>query len=345
MHKKITLSILSLALAFGLQAQATLTFGVHGKLRAESLNFKQIGDVTPTPAGENQVWDFSSVTIVKDTFPITFSADSRVQHNAENSISITEGGDKTFFFSSSAKQKLYYGTNAANATIRFTTPMVDLRFPFKYGDAVTGAMDGSYSSVNETSKITGVYTNTADATGTLILPNGDRVENVLRVKYKREYDQEYLGTPYHFSVTMYKFYITEYAYPIVSLQYVKTDCDCACKSEYQKNYINYSFEKSKKEDDCNKSLKRLEYSIYPNPVENDMSINFKVKEAGKIRMDLMDLNGQILELVTDKNYEEGEYTIKTNINRFATPNIFLRIEDKNGSYSEKIIRRYGNRKK
>lgn len=81
------------------------------------------------------------------------------------------------------------------------------------------------------------------------------------------------------------------------------------------------------------------FVTYPNPVTNTLSINYYVKEAGFVSLQLFDLSGRLVkEILSENNSTAGNKTQTVNMNSGLKSGVyFLRYTNENNVETKKIV--------
>ncbi|GEM_PF-519698 len=156
-------------------AQNTLTAPLNMMRGGDILHKRQIAAPDPGFDGNNAVWDFRNVETVRK--------DYRVEHRLAPDSSLycleppfmcryrLEGGSLLL---------TNYQTTVTN--INFAEPVLEMKYPMKYGDASSSSYSGAGKYANRNAvEAYGTVSITADGQGILICPDGDTLKNVLRV--------------------------------------------------------------------------------------------------------------------------------------------------------------------
>ncbi len=345
MKRKLTFVILLLQAFFLLsQAQTVLTRINNGLKIGEIISLKKVDTISPGAAGPKQVWDFSSAEILED-FDINLEVDgSKRASSFSTYLASKEGEDRVSYLQSTPSQRLYYGLRTDKAEIKFQQPLVELTYPFAYGDEISGQMNGTYTDdAFTTVPITGNYHIKADAWGTLVLPDGVRLVNVLRVTSIREYDHEFSGSNYHFTVKRYAFYAPNQRYAVLQIKDVIYDCiNCACDGTQYSALFNSQLRST---DEPLSTATRFKYTVYPNPFERDLKIDYSVEKDTRIKINLVDMMGREVKRILNKQHDAGEYKINVDMSRFHASNFILRMQVDDILYTEKLIKKEGCQKR
>lgn len=192
---------------------------IHNALRPDSLNSQTIPLFDIGCEGENVTWDYSDADIgdMPDTTAVCLYALGEKYLWDDNGAMTTyrQPGDTLLIIRE--ESPLY--------EMDFDVPVVRMIFPFFYGSSISAPFSGSGSfedrlvmSENGVSRITG------DAYGTIILPGGDTVRNVLRVHTVLNSDievsemrsGELIGGMQKVTDT-YEWYARGYRYPVLKI--------------------------------------------------------------------------------------------------------------------------------
>lgn len=152
-------------------------------------NMPRVGDefalrrvefVEPGDGGRGCVWDFSTAVTVNSDYRIRYSVTG-------DSVIVVKKNRTTYKYCMQGDSLMWTGYENRLTLMRDSVAAVALRFPFGFGDELERDFyfKGIYSQTKEIAA-RGGSTVTADAIGTIYLPDGDTLRNVLRVK--REYD-------------------------------------------------------------------------------------------------------------------------------------------------------------
>lgn len=79
-------------------------------------------------------------------------------------------------------------------------------------------------------------------------------------------------------------------------------------------------------------------SIYPNPVSDNTSIKVSMKKRGQINLSIYDLQGRLITVVTNDQYEAGDNTISYNASNLKSGAYICRLIAANYNQSIKIIK-------
>jgi hypothetical protein len=302
----------------GLLAQnVVLTRAIHG-LDANHVNkMKMASYVEPGPSGEKQVWDLSGMQGEKDfsgSVRSAFEVDGE-NNFPESNVVLNEGCSQFYFYQDDDALRAYgMATASGNVRMTFHRPYVKMIYPFAFGDTFEGEYDGTYHySEGKQAGIAGAYRVEADAFGSLILPGGHKVSDVLRVVSVRSYDI-LLGTPNRNEITTFRWYARNERFPLAVLtSYSSTACGQGNIS-YQAAYRIPTTDKKEPA----QALPGLTHiSIYPNPVENHFTIDYSLHSSSHVLMDMYDNTGKKITTLVEGERKAGAHKEYIELERYS----------------------------
>lgn len=180
-------------------------------LRAGDSIYKyQVDYKDPGSIGRELKWDFSNVHLVNDQYLIKY-----LLPNTKDTLNLCGLEHRTRYYYHQNKDSLW-ATGFENYTtlMNYTTPELKLKFPFQYGDTLYSNFEGEgmYSNMLPL-KVKGFTQVQADAEGELKLPGGITVTNALRIYTKRYYTQVGRDSV-QMSLDTYTWYAKGVRYPV-----------------------------------------------------------------------------------------------------------------------------------
>lgn len=162
---------------FGIMfAQPALTGVLNSPRPGDRIVKQQIVYLEPGASGNDAVWDFSRQEAVNENYELKYS-----RYGDTDTIVGTE--QRTLhYYKLSGDSLLLHGYENPTNLVNYRHPEALLVFPLAYGSSFTGyaSSTGLYNNFSRL-RVHGKSTVTADACGTLILPEGDTLRHVLRV--------------------------------------------------------------------------------------------------------------------------------------------------------------------
>lgn len=345
MKKLFTLTAAMLFTA-GCFAQYTLSYKANQLRIGDYRNMKQIEYQAQGEAGANQYWDFSKAKVLKDMY-IDQQEDMNAVGQEGYRLSCDEGGTKHTLFEITKSEKRYFGMVTPNSKIEFEEPIVDLMFPFSYQDTKVGAMVGTYTPNNgEVSYIDGNYITTADAWGTLVLPDGNTYRNVLRVKVTKNYTQNFGKTNYKINTTRYQYFAEGARYPVLIVVESETSSDsgCKCGGKFGEMYMETP---AVYENDAVKAAPvagefeynaEFNYLASPNPFKESIHLAFSMGADAKVSVDMLDMNGRVLKNFMSEQLAAGQHVYNFNASSLAPGQYALRIQVGDNVYTNVMLK-------
>lgn len=170
------LALLSYSSVEVIFAQSALTGALNAPRPGDRITKQQIVYIEPGASGNDVVWDFSRQEPVDENYEVKYS-----RYGETDSIVGTEQRTLYYYILSGDSLFLHGFENPTNLA-NFHRPEALLIFPFNYGNTFTCYASSKRLYNNFVRLQThGKSSVTADARGTLILPEGDTLRHVLRV--------------------------------------------------------------------------------------------------------------------------------------------------------------------
>lgn len=301
---KRLLFFLSFVTISSLSAQTVLTFDNNGLRRGDTITTQEIEYVQPGSAGENQVWDFSNVKFTGKVNTTVIPADAieRTGGTTDYNLVMKED-DRSYYISLDENAYVEKGFTTSNTSIIYSDPIIRLKFPFAFGQTFTDKYlgDAIYCS-NTIIPVTGDYTVTADATGTLILP-GMIIRNVLRLKVEKNAFQVNPCSITESSVVRYMWYAPGARYPVMGTNYAEYKSTSKEPQVIKAAFINPQDAGLQLVTGDNVYPNRVaDYSVvtYPNPFQEKLEYVYLLRKPVKVTVELLDLSGKELSVIEGK---------------------------------------------
>ncbi|MFV0539212.1 MAG: T9SS C-terminal target domain-containing protein [Dysgonomonas sp.] len=194
--KRTTLTLLmAIGMAFPAFGQLNT---LHNHFRSGDVLIKQqVEFADPGQAGENQLWDFSKVKTINDEYTLVYSLPPLLDDSIyimgdmhflkkdiyDNELVVGTEHNTMYYYRLTNDSLLQLGHENPAIKLEYTSPMTLMNFPLNYGQTVISdyKSKGLYSSTVDMQS-QGQMITSADAYGKMILPTGDTLSPVLRVK-------------------------------------------------------------------------------------------------------------------------------------------------------------------
>jgi hypothetical protein len=334
-------------LIFNAFSQTTLTYEHHALKPGDNNTFQEIEYILPGGSGPNQIWDFSKIQPTGESDPgsITLYPSKNPSRIGTFNLVVTEK-DKEYYYNLAPTQLEELGYISDEFDLVYTDPIRKMTYPFTFGDAFTDHYAGNalYQGVTNIDLI-GEYTVTADAFGTLILP--DRVlTNTLRVKSEKTAIEVNMCGSIEVSLTRYLWYAPGYRYPVLytSVREYSISGQEPVVTKTSGTNLQQTLEVIANGDE-NPQLQEINSDVavivYPNPFDDKLTYNYFLRKGHTVSIDLYDISGRIDKpLQKSLKQPEGLYTselVATDYN--LLPGIYyLRFTFDNKVVVKKIVK-------
>ncbi len=281
-------------LTVAVSAQFVMKYETHAIRTGDNHHFIITNNTGVGTPGASQVWDFTDLTSAGDltSHMINSMETPRFDEIPQANAVIEEFGNKFYFKVTKDRIDNYGVIGCGNGLIRFDNPWAKMIFPFSYGDVHEGTFSGYSGTEANANPIGGTYSLEADGCGTLLLPGGVEINNVLRHKTTLNYSQ---GTCQTSTIT-YRWYCKEVRYPLLSIiQEVTPGKTYISRTAYYADAGNIVQKPGNDDDDKNtKKLagEGIKLSIYPNPYSEAFDVNYSLSESSKVTLSIYDNTGK-----------------------------------------------------
>ena len=296
----------------------TLTSERHTPYGRDSLLVYKMPYLAVPDTGRNCIWDFSALPLdsavflnVDYSFPLSEDTNQLCLHREHNN----------YYYHISEDTLWQTGYENSRASMHYTHPFPRLRFPFAYGDSLSGRFtgEGQYCHLIPLS-IEGAISAYADASGLLILPD-DTIDNALRVHTLMHYQEK--KHPLHsVQEERYFWYGENCRYPLVesvTTHTIKKGDTVSFRSTYYypQEQEGTPFEEQLQsenmtEADAADSLV-TDVCYLPNPVYNDVQIKYSLARQAQVYISLHYNGGVTTYQSPVQSEEEGYHIVKINM--------------------------------
>jgi len=215
--KKLTLLFLNLIFSITGFSQVTLSYEKNAFLKGDSICSREIAFVEAGESGPFKVWDFSKIQFTGNS-PVSFVPTGTPQEklNVSNfNLKLDEFGYE-YYFNITQSQMEEVALTIKGISLVYTDPIIKLKYPFIYGQNYTDKFAGLATYPDgRTNDISGDYSVTADAYGTLILPDGI-FNNALRLKIEKNSIQVNSCGPTESRSIRYVWFVPQIRYSVLS---------------------------------------------------------------------------------------------------------------------------------
>ncbi len=236
--------------------------------------------LTPNTGNRNIYYRAASVTPTSASIPSA-------------TLLSTDGGTDTLFWAVTAQGLEQVGVRTnLEGVINFSDASLELKLPCTYGTTWSDPMGASYtvSGIVPVTRV-GTVTGTADAYGTLVMPNAVSISDVLRVRVRRDItDNSAVANVHRISNVSY-FYTTDEAFPKVTITQdsvqIGTGAWTVAKSA---QWRGDAFAVGVEEADALEAA----FTAYPNPAADVIQVSFANGANAATRVEVLDAAGRVV---------------------------------------------------
>ncbi len=327
------LLVVSIAFSLCSFGQTTLTYERNAFVIGDNHDFYLSKTAEEGKSGANITWDFTSLTQTGSLTshmidPATTLKGSSV---TEANLALVEDAN-TFYFKVSKDGIEQYGSAAGTTVSTFTEPFVKIKYPFSYGDVVSGNFNTKLETGTTPCNCGGAFKVEADAWGTLILPNGV-YHNTLRIKQTRTFSSSDTSNK---EIT-YRWYGSSVRYPLmVIIKFENQGKSTLARVAYYAHSQNENIVSGMN----SMVITGQGIDVYPNPITNVITVAYQVNSTSSVSIDLFDASGGVVKsLLSPTIKEPGKYTDDFNISsNLPSGNYFVKAAIGNQSYVKKVIK-------
>lgn len=329
--KKIYVTLLSAMIACGVNAQ-TMTQANSVLAVGDMATTKQCDSTTINPGGNgaNQVWNFSSLTIhnsvVTNYTGVTPASTGSATSYPSANVAVQQATGNNSFYDSNSSYLKYWGGNlnigTVNVLFAYTTPAIYETFPFGLSSTSTNSVAGTLTVSSNSGNFTGTCTSTGLGTGTINLPGGSTVTNVLKMSISQALtftvSSFITGTV---SETRYNYYSSTQKWPVFSIL-TQTVTSPLGNSTQTFVAVNSALVLG-----VNEASNEIgNFVVYPNPAKSNLNITFNNANGDAASCEILNAIGQTVKTEsfgTEKgistqnlaieNLPSGFYFVKVNV--------------------------------
>ncbi|MDH6310486.1 hypothetical protein M2451_004079 [Dysgonomonas sp. PFB1-18] len=381
-------TIISIFLMFyGVVVSAQINIRYNSPRPGDEIIKQQVEYKDPGRSGKDVIWDFSRLRTINDEYILSYSeppmegdsiyilGDNRYKKNkvADNELVIGTEHNTMYYYRLTNDSLLQMGHENPTVRLAYTTPMMPLHFPLNYGQQVGSSYKakGMYSGTVPMQS-EGTIITTADAYGKLILPSGDTLSPVLRVKteqtifdipdkysyntdpdnnkgklletcrwYSKGYRYPVFETVRNINIAdSTAIFSTAFFFPPQDHLYLDTDPEnIALLDELWKETEN----NQNQTDTPDAKIVTLEdymtCKMYPNPVTTLLNLDYELKQDAKVSFELYSIDGMPVKKISPKNQKAGFYNERIDCSGLYQRNYVLRITANKVFVNEVIIKK------
>lgn len=342
--KQNAISFFFFFLALNLMGQNTLT-GVRNYFRHGDFIVKQqVEYKDPGSSGKEIEWNFSHLNVVNEKYQQAYFLP--VKGDTTHIVGLEH--DTRYHYEQKADTLWFTGFENRTTQMTYQQPEAWLRFPFRLGDTLTTCFSGAglyCQRVDLTAK--GKTMVVADATGKLITPDNDTLKNVIRIRRIKEFTD--IGVD---SVKMrletYQWFALGSRYPVFeTVKSYNVLMDTLTENFSTSFYFSSICREQLPADIANINIKAEDISVdnilincntYPNPVVNDLTINYELSVNAGVSFLLCDMSARPWVTIPTKPLNAGVQQQKISMSGLQLGNYALYITVNNKTFKRVILK-------
>jgi len=314
MKQILTLSLILCitSLYAGAQSSFKLTSNRNYYRSGDKIIKQQVEFKDPGPSGKHITWDFSMLSSINEKYKLIYF------NKTKGDTTRVVGHEHETTYRYQLKNDTLWLTDYENRTTRmyFDQAEAQLRFPFRYGDSLRSVFNGKGMYCQKVNLIAkGTTSVTVDAKGDLITPTYDTLRNVIRVKRFRDYSEIGIDST-RLQLITYSWYVQGIRYPVFeTIKSFVLRGDSVLEDFGTSFYYPIKDLQSLDPDPSNENLKLenstdihstfTEAQLMPNPVVDDLNINYKLTRSAKVWFTIHNNAGIPLCQTAPENQIEG----------------------------------------
>lgn len=317
-------------------AQSFIT-GMH-ILRPDTLTGELYAFADAGPAGKDVIWDFRSLTEPQETRRCI----SLVLPDDSLRLCVHERHARTYY---ALQGDTLFSTGYENALTRmdYTRCEPVLRFPFCYGDTLSGCFAGAGEYCHRLPFALSGHTRTeADGIGTLLLPDA-QLKDVLRLHRCRTWT-EIAGSTSNMQEDVWQWYAPQCPYPLLEAmrltQRIENADSVILSSVCRFQSVTDDEEESPLQEEEQEDTSALlsEVSFLPNPVLTTLQVSYRLAADAEVYLSVHYGGGTCMYRTPAVRETEGEHILQLDMSSFPTGNYVLYIHADTETLSETVIK-------
>ena len=308
------------------RAQLSITKTANDPAFGDQFNRKEYDSVgvVPKNSGTNQVWDFCTYTQNANTLNTTFTTVATATNGASYvgaTIVEMDGAGANTYYKSTASQIELVGAENTALSYNYTNTAIGWAWPTTYGYTNSDTYSGSAASAGgATGTSIGSVTTTASGTGTLILPGGLNLTNMLQLTIRNTFTLNFAFGAFVLNINAvdYNYYHSSQKNPVLTVSYSSaTGSSSSSQAKIRVNNLvitginDYNFDAT--------------FNVFPNPAKDFFNVKLNNVNKDDCKIEIINSIGEIAQAlslgnnmeisnnVSIANLNPGIYFIKTTL--------------------------------
>jgi hypothetical protein len=324
-----------------------LSTGRNAYRAADNLVKQQVEFKDPGSSGKNLNWDFSMVQPINENYKLNYF----FKNKKDTTLLCGQEHNTRYYYLQKSDSLWAVGFENSTTYMEYTVSELKLKFPFAYGDTLFSRFEGVGQYCHRLELSVKGYTHVeADAEGELKLPDNETVKKALRVRTLRHYTETGKDSV-EMTLDTYSWYAAGIRYPvfesiktIVSKKLQKlneSDAENIMDTTVFTTSFYYPPEKQITEiqtdpiiiqpDDGSLGAAAVftQAQLMPNPVVDNLNINFKLTRSAKVWFTLHNNIGIPQLSTSPENLVEGCHNTTINMSNLITGtySLYVHVDD------------------
>ncbi len=321
--KKIYSFIAAIASVASVNAQFTLTKAFNDPAFGDHFNRKEYDSLglVPKNTGTNQVWNFAGYpqnsNVLNTTYTTVATAPNGANYVGATIVEMDGAGANTYYKSTASGYELV-GAENASISYNYANTAYAWDWPTSYGYSNTDTYAGTCASGANTGVSSGTVTTNASGTGTLTLPNGVVLNNVLQVTIVNNFVLSFAGGTFVLNIYAvdYNYFHASQKFPVMTVSYSSAN-GSALTGKIRVNDLLLTGVNDLKAEEA--------LSIFPNPAKSSFNITLHNADHAACKMEITNSFGALVRSIDLGNTAEivghvsvsdlapGMYMVKTTL--------------------------------
>lgn len=333
---KNLLSLVLLIIALGNKAQTLTQTYNEPKVGDYDISWRMdtsafAGGLPLSVTGSNTVWNFTSLAASSVALTNYLSPSAVPSASSYAGCNMVQSDNGTFTFLKSvttpSQQTEIVGLDIGLGSVNLSNSAIIAKYPVSFGYNQTDQVSGSFTSTITNGTCSGNIVTKADGTGTLNLPAGVIVTDVLRLKTVLTITLTAFFIPIATArQTYYSYYHSSKKFPVLNIIYTELSTTGGSPTITAAVNGNYFVVMGLSE---NSDLSKTELTIFPNPATDKLNL--------EMRQGLKNATLEIYNGLAQKVYS-GAFTNELDLSQLEEGVYYLSVRSENGIVCKKFIK-------
>lgn len=295
--KKIYLLGFACISALSVNAQ-TITKTFNDPVFGDQFNRKEYDSVgvVPKSIGTSQLWDFSAFTqnanVLNTTFTTVATATNSASYVGATIVEMDGAGANTYYKSTATQYELV-GAENTSVSYSYTNTAIAWAWPTGYGYTNSDTYSGSAHFGTTAGISSGSVTTNASGTGTLILPGGLSLTNVLQLTIVNSFTLDFSPLPFVLNIKAidYDYFHASQKLPVLTVSYSSASGAGAPTSSAKIRVNNFVIT------GVNDFNFDATFAIFPNPAKDNFNIKLNNINNDLCKVEIVNSVGQAIKII------------------------------------------------